>query len=127
VLNTYICYMKDIEKVDEVKSGPSWYMGLIGIVMIGFAVLEILGEATLKDAWLMLLSGAFFIWIAPVGAFHLDRNAFRIRGGRWRYRTYNMNDLKWIDFGTDKSINLWFGDKIEAISNQTLKHKKLDF
>lgn len=105
------------------KEGPSWIWGGLGICLICFAGFIQIGGAPFSETWSVWLLGLICIWLFRAGKITLDRRTLTARNSFWKKRTYQLNQLRWLQFETRESIFLEFENHWYRISNQT-KHLK---
>jgi len=121
--------MENGGSIIEVKSGPIWYLAILGV---GFLLLPIasfltsnLERFSLNNGVIVLGVCLLSIWASRMGEMWVNKDVLRVRGGSWRIKSYNWQDLKWIEFHSNKSIDIWIGDRHINVSNTTPRFKKI--
>jgi len=116
--------MKQIDLEREIKSGPSWWMGILGLVIILTLGLAHLGGSEFRETWGLWLLGIALIWLSRVGDLRLNERTVSVRNGFWRKEYYNLDHLKWVDFNPGKKMTLWFDSGAAKVQVPFWRYKK---
>ena len=121
--------LKGMERLDlerEIKSGPNWWMGILGLTLILFAGVSQFGGSAFKEIWGLWVVGFGLIWLFPIGQVKLRGETLIARNGLWQKKKFDLGEVKWIDFGPDKKISFWFKKGSVELRPQFWKRKKTE-
>ena len=117
--------MENNRKPIEIKSGPSWFFGAIGLGSLIGAIFTSFGDVAFGEIWGLWLFAISGIGLFKVGEFWLTDEHYIVRDIFWRKKFSNLSDLKWIEFRYKDSIHIWIGDDKIEIKKQGPKFKKI--
>lgn len=109
----------------ELKSGTNWFSGLIGFGCFVFAALATAGGSTFEEIWGIWLFAFLGLWVSRTDEFWLSDDTFIERDMFWRKKSYDLDQLKWIDFRTKNSIFIWFDRERKEIKTIGRKGKRI--
>jgi hypothetical protein len=107
-----------------IKSGPSLFYCLLGVGVLIFSSLAILGGSTWAEAWPLFTGAGVSIWLSRVGEYWLTSSRFIVRDIFWRKQNHDLRDLRWVQFGSGFSVIMWMGHGFIRVKNVP-KLKKL--
>ena len=109
----------------EIKSGPSWFFGILCLGALILVSATSIWGATFSEVWVFWLIFGLSIWFFKLGEFWINNEHYIVRDVFWRKKFFNFSDLKWIEFRYKDSIHIWIGDDKIEIKKQGPKFKKI--
>ena len=108
------------------QSGPNWWIGILGVLLLAFSLLSQIGGSDFSEIWVLWLFGFMSLWSFRVGEAKLRGQALIKRNVFWRKKSHDLAELKWIDFGQDKTVTFWIGSDFVRLQPPFWKYKKLE-